>query len=74
MDISKVIQQYNKKNLTIGVIGSHSGLDICAGAKKFGLKNLVVCEKGREKTYNFYYKAKLPDEGFGCVDEALVLE
>ncbi|PIS39537.1 MAG: 5-formaminoimidazole-4-carboxamide-1-(beta)-D-ribofuranosyl 5'-monophosphate synthetase [Candidatus Nealsonbacteria bacterium CG08_land_8_20_14_0_20_38_20] len=74
MDISKVIQQYNKKNLTIGVIGSHSALDICAGAKKFGLKNLVVCEKGREKTYNFYYKAKLPDEGFGCVDEALVLE
>jgi 5-formaminoimidazole-4-carboxamide-1-(beta)-D-ribofuranosyl 5'-monophosphate synthetase len=73
MDISKVIQQYERKNLTIGVIGSHSALDICAGAKKFGLKNLVVCKKGREKTYDFYYKAKSGGK-FGCVDEALVLE
>lgn len=74
MDILKVTEKYNKKNLTIGVIGSHSALDIAAGAKKFGLKNLVVCEKGREKTYDFYYKKKLQGKNFGCVDETLVLE
>lgn len=52
--------------MTIATLGSHSALDICRGAKDEGLPNLVVVQKGRERTYREYYKA--------CVDECLVLE
>ncbi len=57
--------------LTIAVLGSHSALDICRGAKDEGFKTLVVCQKGREKTYQHYYKTK---DGLGCVDECLILD
>lgn len=57
--------------LTVAVLGSHSALDICWGAKKEGLRTLVVAEKGREKTYKKYYKA---NGGFGCIDDCLVLD
>lgn len=53
------------KNYTIAVLGSHSALDVCRGAKDLGFKTLVICEKGREKTYQKYYK--------NIVDEGLVL-
>jgi 5-formaminoimidazole-4-carboxamide-1-(beta)-D-ribofuranosyl 5'-monophosphate synthetase len=39
-------------------MGGHSALDICHGAKKYGFKTLAVCQKGREKTYNKYYKVR----------------
>ncbi len=58
-------------NITIGVIGSHSALDICRGAKAEGFKTLVVAEKGRERTYDKYYKTK---NNLGCVDECIVLD
>lgn len=54
------------KNYTIAVLGSHSALDICRGAKDLGFKTLVVCQKGREKTYQKYYE--------NIVDEVLVLD
>ncbi len=57
-----------KKSLTVGVIGSHSALDICAGVKAYGFKNLVITEKGRDKTYGHYYFNK---NGIGCVDECI---
>ena len=38
----------------IGTIGSHSALDICDGAKEEGLETVVVCQRGREKTYLRY--------------------
>lgn len=56
---------------TIAVLGSHSALDVCRGAKDEGFKTLVICEKGKEKTYQKYY-ATQGDEG--CVDEVMVLE
>lgn len=46
----------NTKDITIAVLGSHSALDVCLGAKKQGFKTLVVVEKGREKTYTEYFK------------------
>lgn len=58
-------------NYTIAVLGSHSALDICRGAKDLGFKTLVITQKGREKTYQKYYKS---DQEFGCVDECIVLE
>ena len=53
---------------TIAVIGSHSALDVCCGAKDESLKTLVIVEKGRDKTYAEYYKSK---GSLGCVDEVL---
>ncbi len=56
--------------MIIAVLGSHSALDVCRGAKDEGFKTLVICQKGREKTYNHYYKTQ---NGVGCVDECLIL-
>jgi 5-formaminoimidazole-4-carboxamide-1-(beta)-D-ribofuranosyl 5'-monophosphate synthetase len=54
--IRQVIKKYNPKQIRIGVLGSHSALEIASGAKQEGLETLVVCQKGREKTYTKYYK------------------
>ncbi len=59
------------KQYTIAVLGSHSALDVCRGAKDLGFKTLVICKKGREKTYKKYYAS----EGqLGCVDEVIILD
>lgn len=68
--IKKILEKYDKDSLTIGVLGGHSALDVCRGAKKYGFKTLAVCQKGREKTYERYYKTR---EDKGCVDEVIVL-
>ena len=54
IDIWKILQKYDEKNLMIGTIGSHSALDICDGAKEEGLETVAVCQRGREKTYLRY--------------------
>lgn len=59
-----------KNATTIAVLGSHSALDVCRGAKDEGLSTLVIAQKGREKTYETYYKSK---GDIGCVDECMVL-
>jgi len=70
--IQKLVNSYDKENITIGVLGGHSGLDVCRGAKKHGFKTLAVCQKGREKTYTKYYKTR--KDGRGCIDETIVLD
>lgn len=59
------------KAYTIAVLGSHSALDVCRGAKDLGFKTLVVVQKGRDKTYSKYYKSQ---DGLGCVDEVIELD
>ncbi len=71
MDIQATLENYNLKNLTVAVLGSHSALDVCAGAKKLGLTTLVVAEKGREQTYTKYY---LTEGDRGCVDDYIVVD
>jgi 5-formaminoimidazole-4-carboxamide-1-(beta)-D-ribofuranosyl 5'-monophosphate synthetase len=71
-DITEILDKYDKDNITIGVLGSHSALDICSGAKKHGFKTLVICRKGREKTYDRYYKSR--SDGRGVVDETIILD
>jgi len=71
LDIAKILDGYDLDNITIGVLGGHSALDVCRGTKKHGLKNIVVCQKGREKVYDKYYKTR---DGKGCVDETIVLD
>jgi len=70
-EIGEVLADYNPKELTIGILGSHSALDICRGAKDLGLKTLVVCQKGRERTYDRYFRTQ---GALGVVDETIVLD
>ena len=70
--IQELANSYDKENITIGVLGGHSGLDVCRGAKKHGFRTIAVCQKGREKTYTKYYKTR--KDGRGCVDETILLD
>lgn len=71
MNIPFIIDTYNLQELTLGVLGSHSALDVCLGGKKEGFKTLVIAQKGREKVYTDSYKSR---EGMGCVDEVITLD
>ncbi|MDR2719452.1 MAG: formate--phosphoribosylaminoimidazolecarboxamide ligase family protein [Nitrososphaerota archaeon] len=54
--VNQVIADYNPEKVHIGVLGSHSALEIAAGAKQEGFKTVVICQNGREKTYARYYR------------------
>jgi 5-formaminoimidazole-4-carboxamide-1-(beta)-D-ribofuranosyl 5'-monophosphate synthetase len=54
--IRETVSKYDLKHVRIGVLGSHSALEIASGAKQEGFETVVVCQKGREKTYTRYYK------------------
>ncbi|MFQ6084810.1 MAG: DUF1297 domain-containing protein [Candidatus Bathyarchaeia archaeon] len=64
-DILEIVQAYDMSNLHIGVLGSHSALDVIDGAKDEGLATFVVCQKGRELPYKRYGR---------LIDKILVLE
>ncbi|HZX45102.1 MAG TPA: DUF1246 domain-containing protein, partial [Candidatus Nanoarchaeia archaeon] len=70
--ISEILDHYDKRAITIGALGGHSALDVCRGAKKYGFRTVVVCQKGREATYAKYYKAR--DSGKGIVDEVILVD
>ncbi|MFW6304835.1 MAG: formate--phosphoribosylaminoimidazolecarboxamide ligase family protein [Candidatus Saliniplasma sp.] len=80
IDLKKVrgrLDGYDLNNIKIGVVASHSALDVCDGAVDEGFPSLAVCEKGREKTYTKYFKTEKDSEGNrikGVVDETWVLD
>jgi 5-formaminoimidazole-4-carboxamide-1-(beta)-D-ribofuranosyl 5'-monophosphate synthetase len=55
-----VVNRYDLDNISVGVIGSHSALEIMDGAKDEGLKTVCICQKGRELPYLKY--SRLSDE------------
>ncbi len=69
--IPKILEEYDKSNITIGTLGGHSALDICRGAKLRGFRTVAVCEKGREKTYEKYYKTR---DDKGIIDEIILVD
>lgn len=83
--IYDILAKYDKSQITIGVLGGHSGLDVCHGAKKYGFRTVAVCQKGREKTYDKYFRT-MPDMDVvpgqlkpwqstkGCVDEVILVD
>lgn len=71
MNIKQVLEDYDKNNITIAVLGSHSALDVCRGAKDYGFKTLVITQKDRGTPYSKYYRTQ---DHLGCVDEVLELE
>ena len=54
--ILQLIKEYDLDQVHVGTLGGHSALDVGLGAKKQGLKTVVVCQKGRDKTYVKYYQ------------------
>jgi 5-formaminoimidazole-4-carboxamide-1-(beta)-D-ribofuranosyl 5'-monophosphate synthetase len=70
-EIKEVLGEYDLNNVTIGVLGSHSALDICRGAKDLGFRTLVVCQKGREQTYARHYRT---EDSCGIVDQTIILD
>jgi 5-formaminoimidazole-4-carboxamide-1-(beta)-D-ribofuranosyl 5'-monophosphate synthetase len=70
--VSRALERYDRSTLTMCSIGSHSALEVAFGARKVGLRNLVVTAKGRERTYaEHYFRRESP--GRGCVDAVLEL-
>lgn len=61
--IQNIISKYN--DVKICVLGSHSALEIMDGAKDEKLKTIVICKKGREKTYKRFSR---------IVDKMIVLD
>ena len=57
-DIQKIINEYT--DLRIGVIGSHSALEIMDGAKDENFDTMVFCQKGRETPYKRF--SRIADE------------
>ena len=75
--ILKVLEGYDDDRISVGVIGSHSALDVCDGAAEEGLHTIAVCERGREAPYARYFRARRDASGKlerGVVDEPLVFD
>jgi len=64
-DLVEVVEKYDLNDIHIGVIGSHSALDVMDGAKDEGFKTVVVCQRGRERAYLAYRR---------LCDEVVVLD
>ncbi len=71
-DVPTVVAGYDSAALTLCSIGSHSALEVAAGARARGLRNLIVTEHGRDRTYADHY-ARKTDPPRGCVDATLPL-
>jgi len=56
-NINRILGKYDQSKIRIGVLGSHSALEIASGAKQEGFETVVVCQKGRDKTYTKYYRS-----------------
>ncbi|MBI4160059.1 DUF1297 domain-containing protein [Candidatus Wolfebacteria bacterium] len=71
MNIPRILNAYDPRRLRIATLGGHSALDICRGAKIHGFRTTVIAERGREKPYTTYYRAK---DGRGIIDEVIVVK
>ena len=63
-DILEILKNYDKENITIATLGSHTSLHILRGAKDEGFRTAVVCEKGRE----------VPYQRFDVADEYIIVD
>ncbi|MBI4173548.1 MAG: formate--phosphoribosylaminoimidazolecarboxamide ligase family protein [Candidatus Aenigmarchaeota archaeon] len=58
-DAGRIAASY--QSFSIGMLGSHSALEIASGAKKQGCRTMVFCQKGREQTYAKHYRNLFDD-------------
>ncbi len=71
------LEKYDLSKAKIGVVASHSALDTCDGAVSEGFNTVAICQKGREKTFNNYFKTQRDANGNilrGTVDETVILD
>lgn len=76
-NIEEILSQYDPTKITIGVLGGHSALDVCHGAVKHGFDTVVVCQKGREQTFEKYYRRRPNEYGEGnkgCVGHIISVD
>jgi len=66
-DISQMIEDYDKDDITVATVCSHSSLQIFDGARKEGFNTLGIAVGERPKFYDAYPKGK-PDD-FLVVDD-----
>ena len=57
-EMQKIVNGYS--DIRIGVLGSHSALEIMDGAKDEGISTLVFCQKGRDTPYKRF--SRIADE------------
>jgi 5-formaminoimidazole-4-carboxamide-1-(beta)-D-ribofuranosyl 5'-monophosphate synthetase len=71
------LDQYSKKQIKIGVLASHSALDVCDGAVEEGFRTVAVAQEGRDRTYAHYFKAYRDPHGKvirGLVDDVIMVK
>ncbi|MFP4005842.1 MAG: formate--phosphoribosylaminoimidazolecarboxamide ligase [Candidatus Hadarchaeia archaeon] len=64
--IEGTLSEYNPKDLTLGILCSHSALQLIHGAKLEGFDTLAICPEEREKAYKAFPRAK--------ADEYMILD
>jgi len=75
-DVAKIVEQYDRLKLRIGMTASHSALDICDGAIEEGFPTVAYCKEGRHKTYANYFKTHRTNSGRvkrGMVDKTIIM-
>jgi len=72
-DLAATLAEYDPARLTLCSIGSHSALEVASGARAHGLRNLIVTERGRNRTYDTYYARRFDGPPRGCVEATLEL-
>ena len=75
-DIAKIVEDYDRLKLRIGMTASHSALDICDGAIEEGFPTVAYCKEGRHKTYANYFKTHRTNSGRvkrGMVDKTIIM-
>jgi 5-formaminoimidazole-4-carboxamide-1-(beta)-D-ribofuranosyl 5'-monophosphate synthetase len=75
--IAKVLEDYDLDRAKVGMIASHSALDVCDGAKDEGFETVAVCQRGRHRTYSNYFRAAYDKKGRlvrGMVDSVIMYD
>jgi 5-formaminoimidazole-4-carboxamide-1-(beta)-D-ribofuranosyl 5'-monophosphate synthetase len=76
-EIAQELGKYDFSKAKIGMVASHSALDVCDGAKDEGFSTVAFCQKGRERTYSVYFKSYYDAAGDllrGMVDDVVVYD
>ncbi len=75
--IRKYVAAYDISSITVGVLGSHSAVDVADGAMQEKLRSLVVVQRGRDATYTRYLRVLRDSDGKvrrGIVDKTIALD
>lgn len=66
-----IAESYDADKIRVGVLASHSALDVADGAVDEGFHTILYCQKGRDNTYVKYFKGVREGGAMvrGAVDE-----